>query len=189
LFRRVREDRRSFPARRLAALILLAAAAGFSMPIGASGGAAKASQWGGGALLAQFNDNVSDSFTSGGWSGDLKLPLKIAGAVALTLLILTLAVALYKINLQGKAPPWPVTLYGRCAGVAWFCIFAAAAWIFAEELTLQGPTFWHGYGLRLGVLAVAVLGAIFWMFWWRSEIPEAIKQAEARRRADAIQNK
>jgi len=121
-------------------------------------------QWSGLLAQIQFPNSPGESPT------DYRMQIKAAVVVCSTILVSCLCwfVAYPTILRRGNA--WPVTLYGRCTGVAWCISWLIALAIFWDDLPIDPrDTFLRAQGLRWLIGIVAVFFAVVWTLVWRSE--------------------
>ena len=101
---------------------------------------------------------------------DRRMQYQAAGVVGSAVIVSFLCwFVAYPIILR-KGNTWPVTLYGRCTGVAWCIIWLIALAIFWDDLPIDPQdTFLRAQGLRWLLAIIAVFFAVVWILIWRSE--------------------
>lgn len=136
----------------------------------------------GGPLLAQTTDNPFDTSGSAPISGGastawLSLPIKFGIFVFLAVTALVVCYFVVFPGLLKKArPAWPLDAYGRASALAWAAVWGLALAIFWDDLVLSrimkvrlgGSGVAEEYALRAIVLAVAVVGVVLMLTFFRS---------------------
>ena len=153
--------RMDFP---LAFFLLIVAA--ISLTGGRASGAAdlQQPQWSGTLAQIQFPTSPEESPT------DYRILYKAAGVVCSTILVSFLCWFVAYPTILRRGNTWPVTLYGRCTGVAWCISWLIALAIFWNDLPIDPrDTFLRAQGLRWLLGIVAVFFAVVWTLVWRSE--------------------
>jgi hypothetical protein len=73
-------------------------------------------------------------------------------------------------NVLKRGNVWPVSLYGRCACIAWILSWTIALLVLWADLPIAPfDTFWKQQGLRAAFIAVGLIFGFTWLFYWRSE--------------------
>jgi hypothetical protein len=123
-------------------------------------------------LLAQFEPEAGTGGASGDGSGsiDMTKVYKGVGIAAGVLIVTFITFFVVYPNVLKKRGVWPVSLYGRCACVAWILSWLIALIVLWNDLPIApGDTFWKQQGLRTAFIAIGLIFGFVWLFFWRSE--------------------
>jgi hypothetical protein len=134
------------------------------------------------AILAVASENVqaSSSFPSllaqpaspgaAGKPVDKTMIYKGVGIAAGVLVVVFVVFFVVYPSVLKKGDAWPVSLYGRCACVAWILCWAIALIVLWKDLPIHPfDTFWKEQGLRSAFIAIGLVFGFTWLFLWKSE--------------------